>query len=438
MNSAVKFLFLPTIDVIFLLTLPDTYPLLVAHLPALLLWAINVCCWRRAKHSNHTAAHWQQPLLSGLPSHRAVSWQGKVGEMGKQACWKAEFAWQYWDQATWKTIRGKRETGESSEWPREPAPHTEPRALQAFPCCYCFCPEWDLCRAMLFCANDSAWRHWPLHYVATWCSGNKLTVFMVILILILQVNCIAETEKQHACSRDSGTRDFLILEFWLPLIYFYLHVSYMSCIFICFSSVWSLTSKYPQTSKEHLILCEYRNWEVRWNNSHYGSKCKAAHAIQSTWAAPLFSRLIWHTLHFKREGRQHKVTGTANRTRHAWKAAETQWKQLLLPSQRSNTALYLWALPSTASTFAVWPAPASSLSAGLPVVWRTATLPCAPLLAPSHTTNPAAPTSWGTRCWSPLFPRKSQCSPGLSCSSPAPAWSFHKCSASGHRCWPHW
>lgn len=37
MNSAVKFLFLPTIDVIFLLTLPDTYPLLVAHLPALLL-----------------------------------------------------------------------------------------------------------------------------------------------------------------------------------------------------------------------------------------------------------------------------------------------------------------------------------------------------------------------------------------------------------------
>lgn len=179
MNSAVKFLFLPTIDVIFLLTLPDTYPLLVAHLPALLLWAINVCCWRRAKHSNHTAAHWQQPLLSGLPSHRAVSWQGKVGEMGKQACWKAEFVWQYRDQAMWKTICGKRETGECLEWPQEPAPHTEPRALQAFPGCYCFCPEWDLCSAMLFCANDSAWRHWPLHYVATWCSGNKLTVFTV-------------------------------------------------------------------------------------------------------------------------------------------------------------------------------------------------------------------------------------------------------------------
>lgn len=91
MNSAVKFLFLPTIDVIFLLTLPDTYPLLVAHLPALLLWAINVCCWRRAKHSNHTAAHWQQPLLSGLPSHRAVSWQegggdGKAGMLKGGIC----------------------------------------------------------------------------------------------------------------------------------------------------------------------------------------------------------------------------------------------------------------------------------------------------------------------------------------------------------------
>lgn len=173
-------------------------------------------------------------------------------------------------------------------------------------------------------------------------------------------------------------------------------------------------------------------------------KHKAAHATPKTWAPPWFSGLLRHMLHFKHVGRLCKV-------RHEFliplnlltetsmhEVPETRWKQLLLPIQRSNAVVYLWAWPSTASTSAVWPAPASSPSAGSPGVWRTATLPCAPLLALSHTTNPAAPRSSGTRHWSPPFPMRSQCSPGLSCSSPAPAWSFHKCSASGHHCWPRW
>lgn len=56
MNSPIKFLFLPTIDVIFLLTLPDTRTLLVAHLPAQLPWAINTQHWAQQSHHSPVAA----------------------------------------------------------------------------------------------------------------------------------------------------------------------------------------------------------------------------------------------------------------------------------------------------------------------------------------------------------------------------------------------
>lgn len=170
MNSPIKFLFLPTIDVIFLLTLPDTHTLLAAHLPPWLFWAINMHRKRSAEHSNHTTAHQQQPLLSGLPPHRAVSQQEQPGKTGRWACWKPEGVGVAGSGHGERLSRERRETGKPCEWSMA----AEPRAPQGFPCC-CFgllCPEPHtfLCK----CTNLGSS---PLRYVITWSTGNGLNIF---------------------------------------------------------------------------------------------------------------------------------------------------------------------------------------------------------------------------------------------------------------------
>lgn len=169
MSSPTKFLFLSTIDVILLLTLPDTGTLLAAHLPARLLWPINM----HHEHRNHTAPHkQQQPLLliSGLPSHGTVSQQEQLGEIGRWARRKPEEVGIAGSGRGERPDRERRETGESWRWCAAAKPWT----MQAFPSCCCFsllCPELHTCLCKCSSTGIS-----PLCYVATWNTGNKLNI----------------------------------------------------------------------------------------------------------------------------------------------------------------------------------------------------------------------------------------------------------------------
>ena len=171
MNSPIKFLFLPTIAVIFLLTLPDTRMLLAALLPPQLPWAISAQRERSAEPGNHTAAHQHQPLRSRLPSHGAVSRQEQPVEVGRWACQKAEGADIARSRQRERPSRDRRETGESWEWPIA----AELRELHGFPSCYCFglfCPQ--LHTSLCKCSSKGSS---PLDYLATWSTENELNIF---------------------------------------------------------------------------------------------------------------------------------------------------------------------------------------------------------------------------------------------------------------------
>lgn len=143
----------------FSLTLPDTRTLLVAHLPAQLLWAVTARCWAQQSHHSPLAA----APFKWIAFPRGCFPEEQWGEMGRWACRRLEGVGMVGSGQGERPSRERRETGEP--WERSMA------AKPWVPRGHCFgflCPEshtfsstWEFTSSL--CCHLKHWK-WTEHF----------------------------------------------------------------------------------------------------------------------------------------------------------------------------------------------------------------------------------------------------------------------------------